>query len=180
MPTYYFDASDAAVTDPNSVWTNDANAFDDDPALSTFATTTTAGDTSTNYLLAEGTNAPSRIGTIMAVKARIYIDDTVTNSPGWGTYTTLSIPTGGWTWAKVEALEVKLYRTSTADTCRANAAIYTNGLAELLGTPSIDRGGNAGATLKVYKIEIDVVTVAGIVNKYLTVGNGMSRSEIAN
>ena len=133
--TYYFDGSDAAASDPGSVWTDDNNAFDSDTSdpPTTFATTTTAGSTSSNYLMAEGTNAPSWVATISQVRARIYgranlantLSATIytdslgeslgtptvggSNTNAWGGYTTLSAPSGGWTWAKVQALEVKVY-----------------------------------------------------------------------
>lgn len=131
--TYYFDASDAGATDPNSVWTNDANAFDGNTATS--ATVSVSGSTSSNYLKAEGTNAPSSGGNITQVRARvndnsgsdiaeatIYTDGLAESlgspqSPfgtGWGSYVVLSTPSGGWTWVKVAALEVKIYSISGA------------------------------------------------------------------
>lgn len=138
--TYYLDASDAAASDPNSVWTTDANAFDsgDD----TTADVAVAGSTSSNYLQGEGTNAPATGGTITSVKARLrgagslgvevmnaamYTDSlgellgtasmTAPVSVGWSGYTTLSTPSGGWTWAKVQALETKLYCTNVSFVC---------------------------------------------------------------
>ena len=137
--TYYFDASDAAATDPNGVWTNDANAFDG--STSTSASVDTTGSTSSNFLMAEGTNAPATApgtGTdVLSVRARVYADTTsgdidpdiraaiytdglaeLLGTPvkagavGWGNYATLAIPTGGWTWAKVQSLETKIYRIS--------------------------------------------------------------------
>lgn len=137
--TYYFDASDATATDPQSVWTNDANAFDNDVTPSTFAQNNLAGSVSSNYLMAEGTNAPTSGGTISQVRARVFgvlptgagaLDFNAaiyTNSLGellgtatrvaggsadWSSYVTLSTPTGGWTWQKVNDLETKIYKTS--------------------------------------------------------------------
>ena len=94
VAAYYFDGSDAAATDPNAVWTNDANAFDG--SISTFASTSAIGSTSTNYLMAEGTNAPASSDVINWVWARVY----AAGGEGTGVY----------------------------------AAIYTDGLAQLLGT----------------------------------------------
>tara|TARA_R110000772_G_scaffold20466_2_gene56804 strand:+ start:94192 stop:96273 length:2082 start_codon:yes stop_codon:yes gene_type:complete len=139
ISTYYFDESDATATDPNSVWTSDSNAFDG--SISTNPLCSTDGSTSSNFLLAEGTNAPVNGGAISLVKARvhnrtpgvpqnsgsveaaIYTDalgellgtpNKDGDSPGYGSYATLSTPSGGWTWTKVQALEVKLYRTGGA------------------------------------------------------------------
>lgn len=96
------------------------------------------GSTSTKYLKAEGTNAPGSGGEITQVRVRLYgsgdeqtgvsygkaavytdglseLLGTAVNTlgggppPGWSDYTTLSAPTGGWTWAKIQALEVKIY-----------------------------------------------------------------------
>ncbi len=137
--SYYFDGSDAGATDPNGVWTNDANAFDNDPTPSTFANSNQAGSTSLNYLMAEGTNAPAGSDTITQVRARVYRSaggpgagnmngaiytdglsellgtptaDSFAN-PDWGAYVTLSTPSGGWTWAVLQALEIKIYITAT-------------------------------------------------------------------
>lgn len=130
--TYYFDGSDAAATDPNSVWTNDANVFDG--SIATTATVGVTGSTSSNYLMAEGTNAADNGGTITQVNARIYGGSNTESSTfaaiytdglaellgtpsktsggsGYGSYTTLSTPSGGWTWAKIQALETKIYIT---------------------------------------------------------------------
>ena len=140
--TYYFDGSDAAATDPGVVWTNDGNAFDsDDPTTpTTAATTSTSGNNSSNYLMAEGTNAPSSGGNIVNVYARLYsssngvrranyeiFTDGLAESLGtgaadqvaaeWSDYVLLSTPSGGWTWAKVQALETKIWEgVGTAST----------------------------------------------------------------
>lgn len=146
MATYYFDGSDAAATDPNGVWTNDSNAFDGDTA--TVAEAITNGDTVSNFLKAEGTNAPSSGGVIAEVKARLYSTDAGAAlsanvytdglaqdlgvfsdlGVGWGGYVTLATPTGGWTWAKVQALEVKIYRDggiSSAKVSRVELSVIT-------------------------------------------------------
>jgi len=131
--TYYFNGSDAAATDPDAVWTNDANAFDG--LTTTSASVATTGSTASNFLLAEGTNAPTTGSTITQVRARIYATTTsddlnpnmeaaiytnalgeLLGSPqksgleGWGSWATLSTPSGDWTWQKINDLEVKVYR----------------------------------------------------------------------
>lgn len=132
--TYYFNGSDAAASDPNSAWTNDANAFDG--STSTFAETSTNGSVSSNFLKAEGTNAPTTGGAIVKVRARVYVGSLAGGGTGtvhaaiytdalaellgtpnrasattgaWGNYVTLATPTGGWTWQKVNDLETKIY-----------------------------------------------------------------------
>lgn len=141
--TYYFDASDAGPFDPNNGWNNDANAFDG--SISTYAAETVNGTSTFGYLYAEGTNAPATgdlIGNVRvriygttdsmaftsSVNATVYTDgmaeelgtatksgDWVTNTTGWSDYVTLAKPTGGWTWAKVQSLEVKIWSEYGAD-----------------------------------------------------------------
>jgi len=147
--TYYFDESDEGVTDPNNVWTNDANAFDSDATPSTYASTSTVGSVSSNYLKAEGTSAPSSATTtITQVRARMY------GRSGWGSYLTLTAPTGGWDWGHVAALEIKCYSTSS-ETGNVSATVYTDGLGESLGEIS---SNSALPGSRVYKIEIEVTS----------------------
>ncbi|MEN8233776.1 MAG: hypothetical protein ABFR89_02495 [Actinomycetota bacterium] len=89
---YYFDASDAGPTDSEAGWSNDANAFDG--STSTSATAIIPDRT----LSGTGTNAPSSGPAIDKVRCH-----TINGN------TTLLTPTGGWTWAKVQALEVRMY-----------------------------------------------------------------------
>ena len=129
VDSYYFDASDAGPTDEGTVWTGDANAFDGDTATS--ATTSTVGSASTNRLLAEGTNAPATGGTILDVErrvfgsssdgtgdmwVRVYTDGegellwntsllNLSSAGAWNPWASLTVPSGGWTWAKIQALE---------------------------------------------------------------------------
>lgn len=130
--TYYFNASDAGPTDNNSVWTNDANAFDG----STTTEATVDGRSTvlgTNDLQATGTDSPTSGGTITQVRARAYIKSN--NAPTTGTaviytsayaellgtvavvgsdidvytaYVTLSAPSGGWSWTQVNNLALSL------------------------------------------------------------------------
>ncbi len=134
--TYYF--NDTTPTDYDS-WTNDSNAFDG--SLLTQAQTLVTGSESSNYLLGEDTDAVTTWGsTITSVKARFYGStggDGVCNaaiyetgvslgtaqksgSLGWGNYTNLSTPSGGWTWSKVQGLDARLYLTgSSTPICNA-------------------------------------------------------------
>ena len=128
---YYFDAHDNAVTDPNNAWTSESNIFDSSTATSGF--TSTVGSSSSNYTFAGGTNAPGSGGTITGVYVRIFgnasartlgyavypdgLGESLLNTTFAFTSTTtiytpwvvLSTPSGGWTWAKVQALETKLW-----------------------------------------------------------------------
>lgn len=135
MATYYFDGSDAAATDPGSVWTFDADAFD--ASLANAASCGTNGTISSNFLMAEGTNAPTSGNEIASVRVRAYTENSgavtvadiavytdglgellgildyklVTTPPAYSSYLTLNTPTGGWDYSKVAALEVKCYAT---------------------------------------------------------------------
>lgn len=152
MATYYFDGSDAVATDPNAVWTNETNADDGDTG--TFADTTTAGSTSSNYLMIEGTNAPASGDPIATVRARLYWDSN-SDAPQWSTYSTLTTATGGWTWDKVQALEVKIYAYTLGG--QIIAVVYTDGLAQNLG--SVSPSYTVGATTwSVARVELEVTT----------------------
>lgn len=156
MATYYFDGSDAGASDPNTAWSNDANAFDG--SIETTANTTTKGTTSANYLMAEGTNAPSSGHDIIGVKARIYgavaggvnpfleatiytnglvqsliSVSTVSSTLGWSAYSAfLTVPTGGWLWSVIQALEIKIYANNdsgsltTVNPYRAEVLVVTS------------------------------------------------------
>jgi hypothetical protein len=161
---YYFDASDEGPTDAQSVWMGDEDAFDGD--LNTDCGGSIAGTDSNNALSGGGTTAPTSSSyTIVSVKARylgnpgnasndlraaIYTDGksellgtiTATGSGEvWTAYTTLSTPTGGWTWAKIAALEVYLFLQA-----------YSSGVATVsyvevaVETSSIRTPGDYGAT----------------------------------
>lgn len=137
MATYYFDGSNAATTDPDGVWASESN-FTDQGFLSG-ALCATAGSTSSNFMLAQGTSAILSGNVINSVQARVSaafdfasevsatiytdglaealgtaVDGTTSSTPG--SFVTLSTPTGGWTWAKVQALEVKVYISTLAPT----------------------------------------------------------------
>lgn len=133
---FYFDSSDAGPTDNNTVWTGDTNI--DDGSTATEATTTTTG--STNWIRSEGTTAPASGGDILQVERRWYCGSSGGGATGnlaihtdgqgesliagssspaastWTTWATLSEPSGGWTWAKVQALEATMYYLSSGTT----------------------------------------------------------------
>lgn len=172
---YYFDGSDAPAFHSALSWTDINNGFDG--SFDTVTTGTVAGSASAENVLTCGTNAPAVGHLIEEVSARIYgksinsptgnasiyTDDlgellgTATNAEvvsGWGSFTVLSVPTGGWTWEKICALEVKLFMTGG------------------LGSPSFECG----------MIEIDVKAYSGTGAaglSYIQVGDGMARNESA-
>lgn len=121
VATYYFNASDSGPTDSGNIWGGDPDAFDGD--TNDYASVT--GITSGN-LTAGGTNAPTAGSAISQVRFRFYgyysgnygdmyglvslsgvnLSTTILApySAGWTTWTTLSVPSGGWTWQKVNDL----------------------------------------------------------------------------
>ncbi len=142
--TYYIDGH-IGISDPNAVWTNDANAFDGNTA--TAATTAAAGSISSNYLYGQGSNAPTDGPNIRSVKARLFGSggsSTFTNMSGviytaslgltlgtatsgtssavagYGPYITLNLTSGAWTWAIINQLEVKFFNPSADAGSQAN------------------------------------------------------------
>ena len=133
---YFFDTSDAGPTDPGAAWSNDANAFDGDSATS--AVTTTSGSSGSNYLEGEGTEAPASDGPTLAnatISLAIHMAGGGTCTAGFRVTTNaaaetlvdstfaingsnlihrvaLSLPSGGWTYAKIQALEIRHWRDS--------------------------------------------------------------------
>ena len=143
--TYYFDGSDAAASDPGGVWTNETNADDGD--VSTTATTTTTGTESSNYIQIEGTNAASSGLPISRVDLRI----------SWGSlgnhsnYISLMVPSGGWTWAKVQALETRIWYLKGE---RTQAAIYLDGTAGGAELGMVQSGGSATGTISAVELKV--------------------------
>lgn len=164
--TYYFDASDGGPTDPNSVWTDDAKAFNGN--TTDYATTQTVGTSSVNYLMAEGTNATPLTEVIQNVRARVYGESTgatavnafiytdslaeflgeafTSGSAGYGSYVTLAVPSGGWTWAKVQALETRIIKVGQGPPTVGNiykveievtSGPYIEGISTIQGIQSI-------------------------------------------
>ena len=136
----FFDVSDAGPTDPGAVWTNDIGMFDrQDGSRSTASFTNTTGSSSADYLEGQGTDLPptgpaisSGIVRVRAFRgspppavlgmrittdgaAETLLDTTQTLDITIANYDfTLSTPSGGWTWAKLQALEVRVWRDSGA------------------------------------------------------------------
>jgi len=138
--TYYFDGSDVAASDIDAVWTDETNT--DDGATGTYAYTATQGTEDSNEIQVQGTNAPGSGGTIAKVEvrafgyvtddgdqcsARVYTDggaatgenlgraQILNQTPGaWSDWVELSVPSGEWDWATVQALEVAIYASSIA------------------------------------------------------------------
>lgn len=133
----WFNASDDAISDPGAKWTSEATIVDSDPTSS--GTCTTTGSDASNYVFAGGTSL-TVYGTITQVRARIrcralssaatgnlhlYTDGlaedlltitwngAVSTAEQWTSWATLATPTGGWTSAKLAALEFKAWRTGT-------------------------------------------------------------------
>lgn len=131
-PKYYFDASDAGPTDSSGNWNNDANAFDG-------LTTSTSPDSTgaTGNLSGEGTTAPTSGDSIAEVKARFFGADqandliiqihednvggtTLLNqtfntdiAASWSDWFTVTAPSGGWTWQKINDLAVQIDPSNT-------------------------------------------------------------------
>lgn len=139
--TYYFDGSDAAVTDPNAAWTSDTNLTDG--VTSNYASNNGAvgdGSSASEYLQTVGTNAPTSGDTIESVRVRIYATGAITDNEtanawiatssgfteilgtayaripggGWGDYYTLKAPVAGWTWTTLNNLALRVWATNMA------------------------------------------------------------------
>lgn len=151
-PAYFFDASDAAITDTQNAWINEANVVDADQA--TYGSTTDLTQSATNKnLFAEGTNAPANGAIIRGVRARMRVGGNLT-AVDWGGFVNLTVPTGGWTWAKIQALEVSVFCPSGGDP-QAQARIWTDGKAQELGTCSRIIGAT-DTEVRVYQVQIEV------------------------
>lgn len=133
--TYYFDAHNG-TSDPGSAWTNDANAFDGNTA--TLASNSgTSGSASSNYLEGSGTTASSIFGTILGVRVRFYMNQTVggmgaafstdsfatqlnsnpvttpiVQATGYTGYYTVEKPSAGWSPADIQNMKVRVWDTS--------------------------------------------------------------------
>lgn len=133
--SYYFDGHDG-ISDPNSAWSNESYLGNYNYTDSDFAQGTTAGSTASNYILVQGTMCGVTGPDITQVRVRLraYADSNKTVSatvytdglgeelgtatvfnagPATGSWTTLTAPAGGWTWATLHALECKAYSNGT-------------------------------------------------------------------
>lgn len=161
MATYYFNASNSGPTDSSASWTNDANGFDS--ALDTYASCAT----DSKSILAGGTNSPttelSGGQTILSVKARIwgYFSGDGASAATFSSYINLSIPNGGWTFQKVNGLEVTVtFFDGVAGFVGAelSAIIKTNGAVETLGTANLDGiSKTSGQTGFLGRVEVLVI-----------------------
>ena len=156
LTTVYFDGS-LGITDARNAWTNDANAFNGD--TTTFATAGGTQSPASGALVGAGTSGSISSGsTILSVRARLYGGGPTTRT--WGSWVTLTAPTGGWTSANIKALEARIYTDlSPSLTGMVKARITTAGNAENLGTvqagtdsPNTPDGANVG------RVEIEVST----------------------
>jgi hypothetical protein len=146
VSTYYFDASDAAIGDPNSKWTNDANAADGNTATS--ATSSSASTNSGDYIEIDGTNAGTN-GPISQVRGRAFIGTT----GSFTNYVTLSAPGGGWSWAAVQGLETRSYYDPDV-TGKIKIQFYADGTAGGATLATTTNSGGNGQEL--YRIEVEV------------------------
>lgn len=147
--TYYVDAH-TGITDLEEVWIGDSNAFNGN--TTDFAYIQASGDYITNALRGVGTTAPDTgTDTITLVEVRGYVSDNGTGT-GWSGYTTLSEPTGGWTWEKVNGLTLHLYLDQGAGWDLVGQ-LRSGG--DNLGTANF-YDNTTGAYQYVYKVEIRV------------------------
>ena len=150
----YFDASDAALSDPNSAWINDSNIVDG--LTTTFASSSTLGSETTNYLQIEGTNV-----TILADDYFVSIGYTEDGlNPLYTDAYYLPRPSGGWTLAKVQALEFRVWNITSIST---GFAVYEDGNA----------GGTALLTSFFYHINITSIIHGVYVNRVTGVGHSI-------
>lgn len=163
LTTVYFDGS-ISITDANTAWTNDANAFNGN--TTTFATAGGTQSPTSGALVGAGTSGSIGSGsTILSVRARLYGGGLTTRT--WGPWVTLTAPTGGWTSANIKSLEARIYSDLTPSwATRVKARITTAGNAENLGT--VEAGTDSDNTpdgANVGRVEIEVSTDTG--HRYL-------------
>lgn len=152
VATYYFDASIAGPTDPNAVWTNEADIFDASDATSGF--TSTDGSKTTNYIEGKGTNAT---GSDYVMQVRGRVRHFTGGSAGYSAYVTLTAPGGSWDWTKVGDLEVRLWAISLgSNSCTAE--IYASGDSGGTALATIPTTSNGAGSYAVYKVEIEVTS----------------------
>lgn len=159
LTTVYFDGS-LGITDANNAWTNDANAFNGDTIA--FATAGGTQSPTSGALVGAGTSGSISSGsTILSVRARLYGGNPTTRT--WGSWVTLTAPTGGWTSANIKSLETRIYNDLTPSwTARVKARITTAGNAENLGT--VEAGTDSASAAdgaNVGRVEIEVSTDTG-------------------
>lgn len=152
VDTYYFDGH-ISTGDPDSAWSNDANLFDGSTA--TNSVTNSTGDTTSNFITGTGTTAgTSYLGKITQVRARIYGGSA---GADWGSYVTLSAPSGGWTWGELSnGLSVRVYADSIPpDEKYILASFYDSVSPTPLGTAEVFISSFFG-TYNAYRVEVEV------------------------
>ena len=169
MLNYYFDASDSGPTDLSSGWGNDANAFDGSPTTIAFAS-----GTSGQFLTAGGTNAPNSGLTIGLVRIRVGATDM--SGFRYYSYVTLNRPSGGWDWTKLSGLVIRV-NTFTNDII---PVAYLSADTTFTTPLCSENFFNTEATLGIIEIQVSVDDGPASINRTFEVGNGMSRSEMAN
>ncbi len=157
----------SSVSDPDSYWDNDSFAFNS--SLSDYASVAGSisldGSTSARYLHATKTNAPSSGSTITQVRVRMY-GATSQVAATWGSYATLTAPTGGWTWSKLQNLEIKAWHEYvTFNHTGLYFNVYTESLGESLGNGNVGFSVNADSWAYIYSVEIEV-TAGSVYNYY--------------
>jgi hypothetical protein len=155
QPTYYF--NDNTPNDVNTQWTEDEKAFDG--STSTLAYTTSAS--TSDYLEGDGTTAPTSGDFIEEVEVRVY-GGYDSGSGNWSSYVSLTTPSGGWTWTKLNGLTVRIYPQDMGGPVPSpvtmNAGVYDG--AVLLGTTSASSGSSEATTHDAYKVEIKVSVIS--------------------
>lgn len=147
---YYFNDQFSA-SDPDGAWTAESNAFDGSTATS--ASSSTTGSVSSNYVEGEGTNASSDLGTISSIRYRPYVGSTSVAS-SWRGYRSLTTPTGGWDWTKVQNLVVRFWYNFAADTTSPGIRITSSG--ETLDTYNVGLADGFESEIFFHRIEIEV------------------------
>jgi len=170
--TYYFNASDAGPTDTLGVYTNDANAYNGN------TTDYAVGNLDPSQpLTGTGTTAPTSGATINSVKARLYASSGA--SPSWSNYVTLTAPSGGWTWQKVNDLEANVGAFDEGSTVELSSNIKHSGVSLGVATRT---GVTDVGDYRFYKVEIDVthgaVIPLGVFNSLNLTNNSATTNQL--
>lgn len=154
--TFYFDAHNG-ITNENTHWGSTSNAWDGN---TTTYSTGVGIDPSGNYeLIGSGTNATDLGGTITQVRVRYY-DYYLSEGSGtaaYGSYTTLSTPSGGWDWTKLANLKAKLnsFCEGIGDGT-SSSVVVTTSTDSLLGQPANGFSSPDFDTSYISRVDIEV------------------------
>lgn len=107
--------------------------------------------------MAGGTNSPANIEKIYKVRARAYCSSDL-DSPAWGEYAELDMPTGGWTWPIVSHLFSMSFPNHPFLVPIVRTAIFVEDIDGQQLTTTVDsQNFTSGLTsFRVHKIEIEV------------------------